>query len=61
MKDQNIEIELRTSNETQKLHPRCIKARLFHLNGQQSEIMTIMPFYTSWFEPYEKAVIQLRE
>ncbi|MEJ6980733.1 hypothetical protein WG906_09755 [Pedobacter sp. P351] len=38
-----------------------IRATLFHLNGETSQIVMFVPFYTSWSEPYEEAAILLEE
>lgn len=60
----NLEVKEKNTDKGTKptpMPPRCIKAKLFHLNGQQSEIITIMPYYTSWGEPYEIAAMKLKD
>src|SRR5690606_16398264 len=56
--------EGRAENENSlstEVRKEYIKAKLYHLNGMDSEIITIMPFYTSWSGPYEEAAMQLKQ
>lgn len=49
---------------SQKSHScgmRVIRATLYHLSGETSEIFTITPIYTEWSDPCEKGAMLLDE
>lgn len=52
---------MKTKNTVTFKSKMCVKATLFHLNREQSEIITLLPKSNLYSEPYELIAMYLKE